>query len=136
MQLKQMEKVDRAKLQQFLQQSEKEFVLFDEQPHASYCIEDDGEIISLCQLDVHTDGAGWLKKLFITRQQATKLPDVLQTIIRFAETKRAKQLYVHSKQPLTDLLLLSSSFTIDERSNVQHFNDEQTGTWWSITLTE
>lgn len=100
----------------------------------SYVIEDESTIISLFQMELVEGQNGWLKKLFITKNDALKLPAVLHTIIQFAKEQNIRTIYVHSKQPVTDLLLSSSSFTLQPLETLRPFQNEKQGNWWFYSI--
>ncbi|NLI67118.1 MAG: hypothetical protein GX374_00540 [Bacilli bacterium] len=97
---------------------------------SSYVIKDGEMIISWFQLESIDGENYWLKKLFISQNEAMKLPSVMHTIIQYAEQQNAKTIYVHSKQPVTDLLLASFSFALQDEHSLQPFQKERTGNWW------
>lgn len=100
----------------------------------SYVIEDHGRIITWFQIDYINQVDMWLKKLFIVQTEALKLPTVLHTIIRFAYENDIARMYVHSKQPVTDLLLNSFSFTLQSDQHLQSFQAAEEGNWWYYSL--
>lgn len=76
----------------------------------------------------------WLKQLFITKAHASMLPVLLEAILTLAKQQEATIVYVHSQQPVVDLLLEALQFHPQkERTPV----DKQTvnnGNWWSYNV--
>lgn len=101
---------------------------------SSYVIRDGQTIISWFQLESIDFENYWLKKLFISQNEALKLPNVLLSIIEYAKQENARTLYVHSKQPVTDLLLSSFQFTLQLPDERYSFQDEREGNWWYFNL--
>jgi len=130
MQLKKATAVKEVDLQSFIASNEDWLILHDINEPTSYVIEEAGTIISWFQIEPLTEDEVWLKKLFIVKNEALKLPAVLQTIIRFVAEKEAATIYVHSKQIVTDLLLSSFSFSLQSPEHLQAFQDMGEGNWW------
>lgn len=98
--------------------------------NTSYVIRDGQTIISWFQLESIDYDRYWLKKLFISQNEALKLPSVLLTIIEYTKQKNARTIYVNSKQPVTDLLLSSFAFTLQSPDALFPFQEEREGNWW------
>lgn len=102
---------------------------------SGYVFEVNGEICGCFQLDQIDTDAYWLKQLYVTKASAKKLPLLFEVILLFAKKQRAKRIYAHSKQPVTDLLLDSFSFSLQQDHHTielkQKLNkDEFKGHWW------
>lgn len=136
MELKKATAVNQDKLHSFFAHHEPLQTVHDINEHTSYVIEQDGSIISWFQIDYLNHDDLWLKKLFIVQSEALKLPDVLQTIVKFANRNKVTTIYVHSKQPVTDLLLSSFSFTLQPSQRLQPFQLAKRGNWWSYTFSD
>lgn len=102
--------------------------------NSSYVIQDGETIISWFQLESIDEENVWLKKLFISQNEALKLPSVLHTIIEYAKSENAHTIFVHSKQPVTDLLLSSFSFSLQSPDTRFPFQEEREGNWWFYKL--
>ncbi|HLS67603.1 MAG TPA: hypothetical protein VK029_11485 [Pseudogracilibacillus sp.] len=100
---------------------------------ACYIVETDGKIIGFFELEqIETDGVYWLKQLYIVREQAMKLPLLLEYILQFARGKNASVIYAHSEQPVTDLLLESLRFSLQvDGLDVFKEKVDRKGHWWS-----
>lgn len=97
---------------------------------SGYMFEVEGEICGCFQLEEVTDGTYWLKQLYITKTKARKLPLLLKVIIRYAKQKQVKQIYAHSQQPVTDLLLDSFSFSLTQEQHINIKHNNTKGHWW------
>lgn len=96
-----------------------------------YIVEIDGEIEASFILDELDSGALWLKQLYITQTEAAKLPILLETILQLARSQEAKTVYVHSHQPVVDILLEALQFTIENNLTVFPKKPVMIGNWWS-----
>src|SRR5699024_65547 len=96
------------------------------------CYED--EIIGCFSLVALGNDAYWLKQLYVIQHEAIKLPRIVETILIIAKEMRAKIIYDHSEQPVTDLLLQSLSFSLqqEEKESVPIKCDK--GHWWTYKV--
>lgn len=91
-------------------------------------------IIGCFQLHSIEQDVYWLKQLYIIQDEIIKLPVLLELIILFAKQHKAKLIYAHSEQPVTDLLLQSLSFSLQtNKSELLHQLHEK-GQWWSYQV--
>lgn len=95
-----------------------------------YMFEVNGEICGCFQLEKIENGAFWLKQLYITKAKAGKLPLLLEVVLRYAKQLHAKRIYAHSQQPVTDLLLDSFSFSLQNEQNINIKHNHKNGHWW------
>lgn len=103
--------------------------------NSGYVVKYEGKIIGCFELEPFDEGAYWLKQLYIIRNEAVKLPLLLEYILVFAKQKRAKVVFAHSEQPVTDLLLESLSFSLyeDDDFELQKIKNRK-GHWWSYEV--
>ena len=102
---------------------------------SGYVVISDEKIIGCFELESVDEGAFWLKQLYIIRNEAVKLPVLLEFILVFAKQKRAKVVFAHSEQPVTDLLLESLSFSLHEGDDLQlQKTTNRKGHWWSYQV--
>src|SRR5690625_3988534 len=133
MKLKKATAVKESDLLTFIGEDKLRYQLHKLNDPMSYVIEEENNIISFFQMELVEYNDYWLKKLFITQRHALKLPTVLQTIIQFAEAQKIHTIFVHSKQPVTDLLLSSFSFVLQSDESLLPFQLEEEGKWWKYT---
>jgi len=126
--------ISKDDLNSFIAQHEELAIPRNFNEKTSYVIEENGSLISWFQLEFVAKNDVWLKKLFIIQNEALKLPTVLHAIINFANENNVLTLYVHSKQPVTDLLLSSFSFTLQTYEQLQPFQLMKEGRWWLYSL--
>lgn len=102
-------------------------LLFDK----GFVVEIRGRIEASFILDELDSGGYWLKQLYITQSHAAKLPVLLETILQIARKQDAKIVYVHSHQPVVDILLESLDF--QQEKNKQNIPEKSvtSGSWWS-----
>lgn len=101
-----------------------------------YVVEIQDKIEGCFILEKMCEGEGeyWLKQLFITKEHAAMLPVLLEAILTLAKQQQAIMVYVHSYQPVVDLLLEALQFH-PQKEKV--FVDKQTitkGNWWSYSV--
>lgn len=95
-----------------------------------YVVEINGEIEASFVLEEVEFGGLWLKKLFITQSHAAKLPVLLETILQIAKKKEAEAVYVHSHQPVVDILLEALKFEREHKEEIKLLKPDLPGSWW------
>ncbi|WP_085994035.1 hypothetical protein [Oceanobacillus senegalensis] len=80
------------------------------------------------------EGVYWLKQLYITRTEATKLPVLIESVLTIAKSKEAKSVYVHSHQPVVDILLEALQFHPQKETNFVDKHPIEKGNWWSYQV--
>jgi|GEM_PF-1221670 len=122
--------VSKEQLEQFLENNNQ--IEIGSLLETGYVVECNSRIIGCFELAPIEEEAFWLKQLYIIRNEAVKLPVLLEFILIFAKQKEAKVVYAHSEQPVTDLLLESLSFSLQTNHSVQLKNAvKRKGHWWS-----
>ena len=96
-----------------------------------YVVEISGKIEASFLLDELKPGAMWLKQLYITQGEAGKLPVLLETILQLARKQEAKKVYVHSHQPVVDILLEALQFHLEKNNELFAGKPLLRGNWWS-----
>lgn len=133
MKLIEASRVSKEELEQFLQNNNQ--IDINTLLKSGYVVKCEGKIIGCFELKLVDDGAFWLKQLYIIRNEAVKLPVLLEFILVFAKQKRAKVVFAHSEQPVTDLLLESLSFSLHEDENFElQKNKNRKGHWWAYEV--
>src|SRR5690625_7712345 len=127
-------KVTKERLEQFLENNNQ--LDISSLLKTGYVVEYGDRIIGCFELALIENGAFWLKQLYIIRNEAIKLPVLLEFILVFAKQKEAKVVYAHSEQPVTDLLLESLSFSLQTHHSLQLQKAvNRKGHWWSYSYT-
>ncbi|AIF44678.1 hypothetical protein [Virgibacillus sp. SK37] len=120
---------EEAKVERFLKSTpnvKKESLMYQ-----GYVVEIDEKIEACFVLEEMEEGIYWLKQLFITQNKAAKLPVLLETILTMAKHQKAKRVFVHSHQPVVDILLEALQFNPQrEQVFVDKYKNEQ-GNWWA-----
>lgn len=101
---------------------------------SGYVVMKDQKIIGCFVLQQIESKLFWLKQLFIIKNEAMLLPILLKAILQLAERKYAKEVYVHSHQPMVDLLLKSLQFNPKENTPILQTLPRKKGTWWSYKI--
>lgn len=96
-----------------------------------FVVEISGKIEASFILDELDSGGLWLKQLYITKSHAAKLPVLLETILQIARKQQAKAVYVHSHQPVVDILLEALEFQPEKNKLIIPESPITTGSWWS-----
>lgn len=76
----------------------------------------------------------WLKQLYITRTEANKLPVLIESILTIAKTMEAKRVYVHSHQPVVDILLEALQFHPQTDTSFVDKYPLKRGNWWTYNV--
>ncbi|SFE09507.1 hypothetical protein SAMN05216238_10871 [Lentibacillus persicus] len=76
----------------------------------------------------------WLKQLFITKNAAASLPVLLESILALAKEKHAKIVFVHSHQPMVDILLEALQFQPQKENALVQAPPEKEGYWWTYNV--
>lgn len=79
-------------------------------------------------------GIYWLKQLYISQEAAGKLPILLETILQMSKQLQAKKVYVHSHQPVVDILLDALQFHLQEASVPMDNQPVSEGNWWAYNV--
>lgn len=100
-----------------------------------YVVEWQDRIIGCFELELVDHDVYWLKQLYIIQSEAAKLPVLLEYILVFAKQKKAKSIYAHSEQPVTDLLLQSLRFSL-ETEQLDRLKEKviRKGHWWTYQV--
>lgn len=121
------------KLENFLQTAEefnKDGLLKE-----GYVVEIEGEIKGCFVLStMEEEDIYWLKQLYIAKEAAGHLPVLLETILQMSKGKQAKTLYVHSHQPVVDLLLEALQFNPQPKQELSSKLSKKPGNWWAYQV--
>lgn len=95
-----------------------------------FVVEIQGQIEASFILEELDSGGIWLKQLYITQHHAAKLPVLLETILQIAKKKQADTVYVHSHQPVVDILLEALEFKQEKEMLPISKKPVVAGNWW------
>ncbi|API91834.1 hypothetical protein KM914_08860 [Virgibacillus pantothenticus] len=128
MNLVQASKASAEKLEHFLQNNPNlnEYSLLQR----GYVVELQGEIEGCFILEEMEKGTYWLKQLYITQSEAAVLPVLLESILTMAKQQHAQRVYVHSHQPVVDILLEALQFHPQKERAFVNKYDQRDGNWW------
>ncbi|WP_042143894.1 hypothetical protein [Paucisalibacillus sp. EB02] len=99
-----------------------------------YVVEIGDEIKGCFVLSTVEKDIFWLKQLYISKEAAQRLPVLLEMIIVLAKTKKAKKVYVHSHQPVVDILLGALQFHPQKEALNVNSNRPKQGNWWAYEV--
>ncbi|MGM8364768.1 hypothetical protein ACLIBG_04700 [Virgibacillus sp. W0181] len=102
--------------------------------YSGYVVEVEGAIEGCFSLEQMEEGIFWLKQLYITQTHAARLPYLLEGILTLVKRKQAKVIYVHSHQPVIDLLLEALQFNPQKESVFSEEYPITQGNWWSYKV--
>lgn len=102
--------------------------------YSGYVVEMNGTIEGCFSLEEMEEGIFWLKQLYITKTEAAKLPFLIEGIVTLAKKKQAKVIYVHSHQPVIDILLEALQFHPQKESVFEEEYPIKQGSWWSYNV--
>lgn len=86
-------------------------------------------VLDAVEVDVY-----WLKQLYITKNAAASLPILLESILALAKEKHAKKVFVHSHQPMVDILLEALQFQPQKENALVQAPPEKEGYWWTYNV--
>ncbi|CDQ38288.1 MULTISPECIES: GNAT family N-acetyltransferase [Virgibacillus] len=95
-----------------------------------YVVELKGQIEGCFILEEMEEGTYWLKQLYITQSEAAILPVLLEAILMMAKQQHAQRVYVHSHQPVVDILLEALQFHPQKERVFVDKYDKSEGNWW------
>ncbi|WP_067728504.1 GNAT family N-acetyltransferase [Oceanobacillus damuensis] len=102
--------------------------------HNGYVVEIKGEIEGCFILDQVENDNFWLKQLYITQSEAGRLPFLLEAILTLAKQRKAKSVYVHSHQPVVDILLEALQFHPQKEKMFEDKYPVTKGSWWAYNV--
>ncbi len=76
----------------------------------------------------------WLKQLYIAKEAAASLPVLIESILQMLKGQNAKKVYVHSHQPVVDLLLEALQFYPHQTKEVTDKYPQDGGNWWAYQV--
>lgn len=76
----------------------------------------------------------WLKQLYITKEHTPMLPVLLEAILTLAKKQQAISVYVHSHQPVVDLLLEALQFHPQKEKVFVDKPPINKGNWWTYSV--
>ncbi|GGJ91988.1 hypothetical protein GCM10007063_13230 [Lentibacillus kapialis] len=122
----------KAKLEIFLENNQdvKRDLLLEK----GYVVELNGTIEGCFVIDSVEEDIYWLKQLYVTKNAAASLPVLLESILALAKEKQAKQLFVHSHQPMVDVLLEALQFSPQKENAFVASQPDTKGNWWTYNV--
>ncbi|WP_010531570.1 hypothetical protein [Lentibacillus jeotgali] len=99
-----------------------------------YVVEFNGTIEGCFVIDSVDEDIYWLKQLYVTKSAATSLPVLLESILALAKEKQARQLFVHSHQPMVDVLLEALQFSPQKENAFVANHPDNKGNWWTYNV--
>ncbi|MGY0691212.1 hypothetical protein ACW2QC_00300 [Virgibacillus sp. FSP13] len=120
------------KVEQFLEKNQdvKQDALFQN----GYVVEMDQQIEGCFILEQVDNGVYWLKQLHVTKQAAPSLPILLESVLALAKERNARSIYVHSHQPMVDVLLEALQFHPQEENQFVDNHPVEKGNWWTYNV--
>lgn len=121
--------VSHARLDQFLENNpdvDKSLLI-----EKGYVVQIDEQIEGCFVVDIMENGVHWLKKLHVTKHAAQGLPVIIEAILTIAKENQATCVYVHSQQPLVDILLESLQFHPQKDAETVNIPAHNNGNWWA-----
>ncbi len=99
-----------------------------------YVVEIEDNIQGCFILDSIDEGVYWLKQLYITKDYAKSLPILLEAILAMAKEKQATKVFVHSHQPMVDVLLEALQFYPQKENTLVDKRPIDKGSWWTYNV--
>ncbi|MBT2215319.1 hypothetical protein KK120_05700 [Virgibacillus dakarensis] len=120
------------KVEQFLDHNQD--VVRDSLFKNGYVIEMDQQIEGCFILEQVDIGVYWLKQLHVTKKAAPSLPVLLESVLALAKERNARSVYVHSHQPMVDVLLEALQFHPQKENVFVDNYSADKGNWWSYNV--
>lgn len=99
-----------------------------------YVVEIDQQIEGCFILEQVDVGIYWLKQLHVTKLAAPSLPVLLESVLTLAKERNARSVYVHSHQPMVDVLLESLQFHPQKEDQFVDKHQFENGNWWTYSV--
>lgn len=99
-----------------------------------YVIIVDEEIKGCFTLLSLTEEVFWLKQLYIQPEIANNLLVLIETILLMIKKMKAKKLYVHSQQPVLDIILDALQFEKTKEEVQVEQKPNLVGKWWEYDV--
>ncbi|WP_230973919.1 hypothetical protein [Cerasibacillus terrae] len=99
-----------------------------------YVIIVDEEIKGCFTLLSLTEEVFWLKQLYIQPEIANNLLALIETILLMIKNMKAKKLYVHSHQPVLDIILDALQFEKAKEEVQVEQKPNLVGKWWEYDV--
>jgi len=125
-------RVSEERLHEFLNNNEN---LDDENLlNKGYVVEIDSDIVGCFIIEPIEEDLYWLKQLYITPAEAGSLPLLLESILALAKKQQAKKVYVHSHQPMVDIILEALQFHPQTDKILVDKRPDKQGKWWTYSV--
>jgi len=133
MELIRANQVSREFLVSFLQGHEhvNEHQLLDK----GYVVVKNDRLIGCFVLNEVEDDQIWLQQLYMIKEEAIKLPILIETILTLAKQQAPTTIYVNSHQSLVDIILDSLQFRQETEGIWLDGTYRSTGKWWTYPIT-
>ncbi|MEN1967662.1 hypothetical protein WMZ97_06230 [Lentibacillus sp. N15] len=122
----------KEKIEQFLHYNQD--VAEDALLENGYVVEIEQKIEGCFVLQSVEPGVYWLKQLHVTKKAAPSLPVLLESVLVIAKKRNAKSVYVHSHQPVVDLLLDALQFHPQAKGSFVDSQQRKPGNWWTYNV--
>lgn len=99
-----------------------------------YVVEVNDKIEGCFVLQPVSENVYWLRQLHIKQHAAATLPVLLEAILVLAKECKARTVYVHSHQPLVDMLLQALQFHPQEKNEFVDKHADKKGSWWTYSV--
>lgn len=91
-------------------------------------------LIGCFVLEKVEDEQFWLQQLYITKEEAIKLPILIEAILTLAKQQTATTIYVNSHQLLVDIILESLQFQQESEGIWLNDTYHSKGKWWTYSI--
>lgn len=99
-----------------------------------YVVAGEEKIVGCFILQQVENDSYWLKQLYIIKDEAGKLPFVLESVLALAKQEQARHVYTHSHQPVVDMLLDALQFNKKDQQPPVDNQSKKSGTWWTYQV--
>lgn len=106
----------------------------DDMLQSGYVIEIQGQICGCFLLKHIEKGLYILRRFYITKTEALKIPIFIESIILLAKQKKATAIFVQSHKLMIDIILEALQFHPQGESDFLDKYTKNDGKWWSYAL--
>jgi len=100
-----------------------------------HVVVDNDRLIGCFVLEEVEDNQIWLQQLYVIKEEAMKLPILIEAILTLAKQQAAMTIYVNSHQLLVDIILESLQFRQEAEGVLLNGIYRSTGKWWTYPIT-
>src|SRR5690625_2319500 len=100
-----------------------------------HVVVDNDRLIGCCVREAVEDNQIWLRQMYVSREEAMKIPILIEATVTLAKQQAAMTIYVNSHQLLVDIILASLQSRQEAEGVLLNGIYRSTGKWWTYPIT-